>query len=174
MDTSIVVRHAHVADAPVLAADALFRAAFGAQNDAAQVERYCLEHFSPALQADEIDDPAAVTLLAEGGDGVHGFAQMLQNSRPAVAVDVGKTPIELQRFYIAPALHGKGLAHKLMDRCKHEARTRNADVIWLGVWKENPRGIAFYRKAGFEIVAEQPFMLGTEKQFDHIMMHRIV
>ena len=44
-----------------------------------------------------------------------------------------------------------------------------ADVVWLGVWEENPRGIAFYRKCGFAVVGSHIFVVGTDPQRDVLM-----
>ena len=60
-----------------------------------------------------------------------------------------------------------------MTACLEEASKRECDVIWLDVWKENPRGIAFYRKWGFEIVGEQGFQMGEELQEDWIMVREL-
>jgi diamine N-acetyltransferase len=42
------------------------------------------------------------------------------------------------------------------------------------VWKENPRGIAFYKKWGFTIVGEQGFQMGEELQEDWIMSRQLL
>jgi ribosomal protein S18 acetylase RimI-like enzyme len=41
--------------------------------------------------------------------------------------------------------------------------------VWLGVWKENHRAIKFYERWGFEIFAEQEFILGNDHQIDWLM-----
>jgi len=46
-------------------------------------------------------------------------------------------------------------------------------VLWLGVWERNARAIAFYRKQGFEVVGEQEFMLGADRQRDLVMARRL-
>jgi len=48
-----------------------------------------------------------------------------------------------------------------MLACIDQARTWNSDVLWLGVWEQNPRGIAFYEKVGFRTVGHHAFLLGT-------------
>jgi ribosomal protein S18 acetylase RimI-like enzyme len=166
------IRHAESKDAGALArmADTLFRTAFAERNDPVQMERYCGSHFGTELQAAEINDPDAITLLLEKQEALEGFAQMLRGARSQSSVDVGTAPVELQRFYVAPTLHGRGVAQILMQRCIEEAETAGADVLWLGVWQENPRAIAFYHKCGFHIAGEQVFMLGTEPQYDHVMI----
>jgi ribosomal protein S18 acetylase RimI-like enzyme len=41
--------------------------------------------------------------------------------------------------------------------------------VWLCVWQENPRAIAFYGKQGFITVGSQIFILGTDRQLDWVM-----
>ena len=57
----------------------------------------------------------------------------------------------------------------MIDECINIARQKNKQMIWLGVWKQNPRAIAFYEKNGFEIFGEQDFILGKDVQQDWLM-----
>jgi ribosomal protein S18 acetylase RimI-like enzyme len=57
----------------------------------------------------------------------------------------------------------------LMEAAISTAREWRADVLWLGVWERNDRAIAFYEKQGFRIVGAQDFMLGSDRQRDHVM-----
>ena len=61
-----------------------------------------------------------------------------------------------------------------MTACLEEAGKRGCDVIWLDVWEENPRAIAFYRKWGFEKAGEQGFQLGDDLQTDWIMSRAVL
>jgi len=45
----------------------------------------------------------------------------------------------------------------------------NADYVWLGVWEENPRAIAFYKKNGFVEFDKHIFKLGNDEQTDIMM-----
>jgi diamine N-acetyltransferase len=65
--------------------------------------------------------------------------------------------------------HGRGVSRPLMDAAIAEARARGGQRIWLGVWEENPRAIAFYRKCGFIEVGTQDFRLGNDLQRDRVM-----
>ena len=74
---------------------------------------------------------------------------MVRRNRPADGV-AGAAPGEVQRIYFDQAWHGRGVGDTLMARCVDQARAWHCDVLWLGVWEENPRAIAFYRERGFE------------------------
>jgi diamine N-acetyltransferase len=56
-----------------------------------------------------------------------------------------------------------------MQICLEEAQRRKHDVIWLGVWEQNARAIAFYQKFGFVPVGKQIFQLGDDPQHDLVM-----
>ena len=82
----------------------------------------------------------------------------------------GGEPIELLRFYIDRAWHGRGLAGELMDATVAAAAERGARTVFLAVWERNLRAIAFYAKRGFRDVGSRPFQLGSDLQTDRIMV----
>ena len=61
----------------------------------------------------------------------------------------------------------------MMEACLETAVARGYDVIWLGVWEQNLRALAFYRKYGFEVVGNHVFQFGTDAQTDLIMAANI-
>ena len=172
-----IIRPATLEDATRLSrfAAAAFRDAFEHDNTPEDMARYVAEAFTLERQAAEIADPDGVVLLAESevmSDDAEttelvGYAHLISGSAPPSVS--GRSPIELSRFYVSRALHGKGIAQALMDATLDAARGRAADVVWLGVWERNSRAVAFYRKYGFEQVGEQHFMLGTDRQNDWVL-----
>ncbi|WLT29980.1 N-acetyltransferase [Geothrix sp. PMB-07] len=44
-----------------------------------------------------------------------------------------------------------------------------ADEIWLGVWENNHRALAFYRRWGFQEVGEHVFKIGEQVDRDLIL-----
>lgn len=162
------IRPARAEDARALSelAERTFRDAFAAQNTPADMDLHCARAYSPEIQAREIRDPRIDLLVAEQDGGLVAFAQLRQLPSPCVAA---RSPIELQRFYVRQEWHGRGLAQELMAASVREAKERDADVLWLGVWERNPRAIAFYRRCGFAEVGEQVFVLGSDPQRDLVM-----
>lgn len=57
-----------------------------------------------------------------------------------------------------------------MNSVIEEAKKTDTDVLWLGVWAQNLRALAFYRKQGFVEIGEQSFQLGADHQRDLIMV----
>jgi GNAT superfamily N-acetyltransferase len=109
--------------------------------------RVLAEQFGPAQQRAEIEDPAAAWILAEAGGALAGYAYLRTGRMPAIGTP--PAPVELARFYVDAAWHGRGVAAQLMDRVVAHARQLGGRTLWLAVWQRNPRAIAFYRKYGF-------------------------
>lgn len=163
------IRRATLADVGPLSAFAhrVFHDTFAPDNDPADMAAYLAEAFSPGKQEAELAHPQRTCLLAEQ-DGVFvGYAAILDGAaHPSVP---GGHPVELERFYVDHAWHGRGIAGALMTAVIDTATRGGGDVLWLGVWERNARAIRFYRKWGFERVGAQTFRLGTDLQQDDVM-----
>lgn len=163
------IRHGVAADAPVLAALArhTFFDTFAATNDPADMAMHLDRAYGVAQQAAELADPLILTLLVEEKTEAIGYAQLREGKVPECVT--GPRAIELWRFYVLRGWHGQGVAQALMARVREEAAARGAATLWLGVWDQNPRAQAFYRKCGFVDVGEHVFLFGTDPQRDRVM-----
>ena len=144
-----------------------FSEAFAADNRPEDMAAYMAASFTPEHQAAELADPEVITLLAEIGSDLAGYAQL--RSGPAPEEVTGPEPIELVRFYVDRRHHGRGLAQSLMTAVLAASAERGAETLWLGVWERNPRAIAFYGKSGFADVGSHEFLLGADRQTDRLM-----
>ena len=167
------VRKAESKDAMALArvAESTFRATFGSSNSAENMAAHCHNNYSEELQRSEIMNPGMVNLLCEQEGELVGFAQLRWGKPPSCVK--AKHPGEIQRLYVVESAHGKGVAQALMSACIEESQSRNFDAIWLGVFENNPRAIAFYGKIGFVKVGEHIFPVGNDPQRDVIMLRPI-
>lgn len=136
---------------------------YAAFNTAENMAAYMGASFSPERQRDEIADPSWAVLLAVDGPEIVGYAQIAP----------GHGALEIKRFYVAPTRHGRGVAQLLMDAVVRSAAARGAGALWLSVWDQNPRAIAFYRKVGFTETGVTTFEFGSETQRDYLMMRQI-
>jgi ribosomal protein S18 acetylase RimI-like enzyme len=166
----VTIRRATIEDAALLAdlGGRLFEQTFGAANTADDMREFLAATFTVDRQEAEIADPNRVLFVAldDGGAAV-GYAMTRRGSRAAGVV--GERPVEVQRIYVDRSLHGRGIGDALMNSCVDQARDWNGDVLWLGVWQENPRAIAFYTRSGFVVVGVQDFMVGRDLQHDFVM-----
>jgi ribosomal protein S18 acetylase RimI-like enzyme len=164
------IRSATVDDAALLSevAARLFDQAFGAVNEPEDMREYLATAFSPDVQAAELSDAERRTFIAlDDAGSMIGYAMVRRGTRaPGV---IAASPGELQRIYVDRPWHGRHVADALMTTCVEQARAWACDVLWLGVFQENPRAIAFYRRSGFVTVGVQTFMLGRDLQHDFVM-----
>ena len=173
VDVRATIRVATAEDAERLSelAARTFRETFAADNTADDLAAYLAATFTPERQRSELEDSRQRVFLLETDGVAAGYAH-LTRSTPDAAV-TGESPIELARFYVDSAWHGRGLAQQLMRAVVDEAVRIGARTLWLGVWERNARAIAFYRKHGFVDVGSHPFVLGRDVQTDRIMQRPV-
>ncbi len=166
-EVSCTIRRAVPEDAEQLAdlAARTFRDTFAADNRPEDVAAHLAKSYSPARQLAEISSADIVTLVVDC-DGLAAFAQLRRGTPPACVMT--DRPVELWRFYVDQAWHGRGIAGRLIQVVLGEAA--GASAVWLGVWERNPRAVAFYRKFGFVDVGAHEFRLGADVQTDRVMV----
>lgn len=125
------------------------------------------ETFSEELQLKEINNSDTLFLIAEVNGKIAGYAKLIRNASNEHIT--GKDHMELSRIYLLQEYIGKGIGKELMQRCIDEARQRDCNSLWLGVWENNQNAIGFYKKQGFREVGSHAFMFGNEIQTDLIM-----
>jgi diamine N-acetyltransferase len=116
-------------------------------------------------------------LLADSGDTRCWLAELPVTDAP-VGYQVLTTSdlpqaelgdIELKRIYIFSRYHGGGLARRMVEVATAAAQAMGRRRILLGVYGENHRAIAFYRKVGFEMIGEREFVVGQQLFHDKVM-----
>ena len=169
----ITIRYGIESDAAALAelAERTWDETFAADNRTEDMELYVAEAFGKRQQQRELLNPDITTLLVECDGDLAGYAQLRSGETPDEVI--GEAPLELWRFYITSAWHGRGLAQALMQRVELEAQRRDGHTLWLGVWEHNARAKAFYSKCGYTDVGSHIFVVGTDPQTDRIMMRQL-
>lgn len=167
-DLAEVLRRATDDDAEALAAFAAAVFPLGGRRDAdpADIAAFIATGLTPERVRELISDPETVVLIAEENNRIAGYAALVRNhSHSQIG---GVSPAEVRKFYVDPTQHGKGLANRLM----HEILAgvgQECEVVWLSVFSENSRAIAFYQRWGFQICGSQKFLVGTDAQSDLLM-----
>ena len=72
-------------------------------------------------------------------------------------------PVFVSQLYCDAAMTGRGLGAKLLEWAIAEARAWNADAVQLSVFSENYGAQRFYRRYGFEHVADIDFWVGDHR-----------
>jgi ribosomal protein S18 acetylase RimI-like enzyme len=164
------LRRGGESDAALVAAFAArtFMETFGHSTSPANMAAHVAAAYGVEQQGKELRDPEGVTWLVEHEGLLMAFAQVRRNA-PPIALPHPHL-IELHRFYVDAPWHGRGMAQRLMAATRTAARGLGGEWLWLSVWSENHRALAYYRKAGFVDVGQIDFLLGDERQVDRLMV----
>lgn len=146
-----------------------FATTFGYSLPPNDLARFLAENYTPSAILKDIADPAAtLTVACDVDETVMGFCQMRRDSHEPCIADKPK-PVELQRLYVSPDHHGKGVARALMDALEERARKEGFETLWLGVWEENLKAQGIYGRFGFVKCGTHDFTMGECVQTDWIM-----
>lgn len=167
--TNLIIRQARVDDASLLAelGARTFAETFAEDNSAEDMEVYLASSFSEVQQAAELADPNSTIYIAETNGVAIGYAMLRSGNAPDCVTD--EKPIELVRLYVSREHLGGGVGAGLMRVCINEADQQGYRTMWLGVWENNHRALAFYRKWKFRNVGTHIFQLGQDAQTDILM-----
>ncbi len=168
-----VVRRAGAADAAVLheVAAATFPLACPPDSRPEDIQAFINVHLTVDAFARYLADPARTILVAETGGEPAGYAMLIAEEPhdPDVAAAVIRRPtVELNKFYVMPGQHGRGVAQTLMAATVDEAARRGAVSVWLGVNNQNGRANRFYERSGFATVGTKRFRLGDRLESDFV------
>ncbi|HSW04968.1 GNAT family N-acetyltransferase [Aquabacterium sp.] len=163
------LRPAATGDVPALVALAkdTFRDTYRHLDTAEDIEDHVTRNFTPAAFLALLEDSRTSLLLAALDVRLVGYAQVAQS--PAPPCVSGPAPIELCRLYLRQDVIGQGLGAALMEAVHAEARRREGQTLWLGVYDRNERARDFYRRWGFVDVGTKDFYFGGRTYADPVM-----
>ena len=159
----LVLRRPATSDIPALSllGVAAFVHKFGDLYRPEDLLPFLAETHSEAALAMAIADPLTSYQVAERGGLLLGWARLgLHCSFPDHAR--GARTMELKQLYTAPNAQGAGIGAALMDWAMAEFAALGADEVQLSVWRHNPGAQRFYRRYGFDQVAEVSFRVGEQ------------
>lgn len=144
-----------------------FSQTFDAHNSPEDMQAYLDTSYSVEKLTSEINHPDSSFYFAMDGSLVVGYLK----------VNVGKAQTELkdmhafeiERIYVDQAYLGKKIGQILFNKAIELAKSKKASYVWLGVWEENHRALAFYKKNGFVPFDKHIFKLGNDEQTDIMM-----
>ncbi len=123
--------------------------------------------YDPVKLAKSLRKENNVYLLAVKGPEPVGFAKIKKHSLND-QIESG-AQMELQKIYILPEHHGKGIGTALLKEVKNLAREIYPDYIWLDTHISNENAVRLYEKNGFKKMGSYKFMIGTQI-FDYYVM----
>jgi len=138
-------------------------------NTAEDMQTYTRENFNKEQIKKELEEKETQFFIAVIGNETVGYAKMRANKNPP-ELGVAKS-IEIERIYVAQKFQKQKAGYALIKKCMEYAKKRKLDCMWLGVWKNNKRAIAFYERVGFKIFGTHVFRLGNDPQDDYLMKY---
>jgi len=166
------IRRATIADAAALSAFAASVFPLGCPGTApADLAAHIATELPPERFLTMLDDPNIIVMLAEASlaqvRSIVAYIVVARRSpHPVIAAP---SPAEFRKLYVDPAYHGTGLASALIHCGLSILSAEGPRPVWLSVFSGNPRGIAFYKKWGFEIAGTQEYIVGNDHQKDFVM-----
>ena len=148
-----------------------FYETFAAFNTKEDMDKYLAEDLSYTHLLQEFQHPGTKFYFYRLEGEITGYLKL--NFNAGIEGITDPNAIEIARVYVKSEYQGMKHGYAMFEFTLSKARENHSEYIWLGVWKENPRAIAFYKKIGFEIFGEHTFILGNDVQYDHLMKYKI-
>ncbi|MEZ0005137.1 ribosomal protein S18 acetylase RimI-like enzyme [Flavobacterium sp. 28YEA47A] len=140
---------------------------FAESNTEENMKEYLDNGFSTEKLHSELSNTNSEFYFALEEDTVIGYLKLNFGESQTELKD--DKALEIERIYVLKEFHGKKVGQLLYDKAIQIATKTKANYVWLGVWEENPRAIAFYKKNGFVEFDKHIFRLGDEEQTDIMM-----
>jgi diamine N-acetyltransferase len=144
-----------------------FSQTFMEYNTAEDMETYLSNSFSIEKLSAELNNPDTEFYFAQDQDIIVGYLKV--NTGLAQTENKDATAFEIERIYVDQAYLGKKIGQLLFEKAIELAKAKNKSYVWLGVWEENHRALAFYHKNGLVPFDKHIFKLGNDEQTDIMM-----
>ncbi len=131
---------------------------------------YIDAHYSVEAINKELADEKNNYHLIYFNQKLAGFSNIIYNSSNPKIDEKALT--KLDRIYILKEFYGLQLGAALFEfnlRLSVEAGQKG---MWLYVWTENQRAVGFYKKAGFEIIANTSFKISEDHSNPNYWMYK--
>ncbi|KAH7123506.1 acyl-CoA N-acyltransferase [Dactylonectria estremocensis] len=171
-DIPVTIRKAQPHDAASIAklGAYVFAATFGHSVEAHELQAFLDDSYTVTAVLKDMHDENREIIVATGSeDEILGFSYLTIGSTEPCLSGV-EDAVELQRIYVHPSGHGKGIGGLLSTTIHKMAIERGFKNIWLGVWEENHRALKAYEKWGYRKVGYHDFVIGAVVQRDDIML----
>jgi ribosomal protein S18 acetylase RimI-like enzyme len=144
-----------------------FSQTFMEHNSVQDMDTYLNKNFSIPQLNSEIANTDSEFYFAKDGEMIIGYLKVNTSSAQTEIKDLAA--FEIERIYVDQSYLGKKIGQQLFEKAIELAKAKNKSYVWLGVWEENHRALAFYKKNGFVPFDKHIFKLGNDEQTDIMM-----
>jgi diamine N-acetyltransferase len=134
----------------------------------ANIIAHCAKEHSAARYQDFLQRAKVGAWLAETSRKGAAIGYAL-NLPPDLPVAIEKGDIELKRIYLLSRFQGCGAGKALLAASVNHAREQGAGRLLVGVYDQNDKAIAFYRRQGFVPIGTREFQVGGDFYHDLVL-----
>ncbi|MCK1210792.1 GNAT family N-acetyltransferase [Streptococcus uberis] len=144
-----------------------FTETFGAHNTDEQLQEFFEQDYTLEVLGKELKSTENEVYFLRRDGEVVGYLKV--NWGEDQTEQELEDSFEIQRIYILNAYQGHGLGKFLFEFALERAYASGKSWAWLGVWENNLKAQALYRKYGFEKFSEHSFAVGDLVDTDWLM-----
>ena len=142
---------------------------FNEHNNPEDMQAYLDNSFSIEKLSAELNNKNSTFYFAIDNNLNTVVGYLKVNTGDAQSEKKDLNAFEIERIYVDKTYFGKKVGQLLFDKAIEIAKSKKVSYVWLGVWEENHRALAFYAKNGFKAFDKHLFKLGNDEQFDILM-----
>ena len=146
---------------------------FDEHNNPDDMQTYLNTSFSAEKLSSELNNHNSAFYFAMDNELNEVVGYLKVNTGDVQTEKMDLNAFEIERIYVDKAYFGKKVGQLLFNKAIEIAKSKKVNYVWLGVWEENHRALAFYTKNGFVAFDKHIFKLGNDEQTD-IMMKLIL
>lgn len=132
------------------------------------IDAYVSKTYNIQNSKRELSDPENIYHILYSENEPAGYSKIIFNApHPDIAE---KSVTKLERIYLLEKYYSQKLGAALFQFNLDLSKQEQQAGMWLYTWKENPRAIRFYEKAGFTIIGSFDFRISeTHVNPNHLM-----
>ena len=143
-----------------------FAQTFNEHNNPEDMQAYLNNSFSAEKLSAELNNKNSAFYFAIDNNLSTVVGYLKVNTGDAQSEKKDLNAFEIERIYVDKTYFGKKVGQLLFDKAIEIAKSKKVSYVWLGVWEENHRALAFYTKNGFKAFDKHLFKLGNDEQSD--------
>lgn len=139
---------------------------YGDEGITFETTNYVTRRFSVAHIEKTIQKDPSQLIVAYKHNNPIGVAELYYDS----ICPIRQTAVcELDKLYVMQQFHGQDIGHGLLKAAEAEVRAKGHEQLFLQVYDQNPKAIAFYKRQGYVIIGEADFPMEAHTYVNFVM-----